>query len=83
MYLPGFLCGPKDFALLRALTQDLQHFNATTGEGMISWSAHLKFENPAFSPTFQALVRRMEDYFDVEVLASRLNFCTYVPVYVG
>jgi hypothetical protein len=36
----------KDFALLQALSRDLEK---NAGEGMINWSKHLKHENPAFS----------------------------------
>lgn len=35
---------------------------------MINWSQHFKHENPDFSATFQAIVTKMADYFDVEVL---------------
>eukprot|EP00300_Choanocystis_sp_HF-7_P008156 c15752_g1_i4.p1 GENE.c15752_g1_i4~~c15752_g1_i4.p1 ORF type:complete len:233 (+),score=42.43 c15752_g1_i4:27-701(+) len=71
IYLPSFFCGPKDFDLLQQLTQDIA---AQEGEGMVNWSQHLKHENPTFSPTFQRIIARLEEYFDVEVLATRLNF---------
>jgi len=76
VYLPGFLCAPKDYSVLKALTSDLQNCPATTegGGGMVNWSQHLKFENPDFSPTFRQLLARLDAYFDVEILATRLNF---------
>ena len=37
-------------------------------------SQHLKFENPSFSATFTSVVNRMAEFFDVNVLATRLNF---------
>lgn len=75
VYLPSFCCPPTDFSILRALTRDLQQCQATTGgEGMVNWSQHLKFENPDFSPTFRQLLARLDAYFDVEILATRLNF---------
>ena len=37
-------------------------------------SQHLKHEDPDFSPAFQGVVRRMSEYFDVDVFATRLNF---------
>jgi len=41
---------------------------------MVNWSKHLKHENPDFSPTFNQIITKMANYFDVEVYASRLNF---------
>ena len=41
---------------------------------MVQWSRHSKHENPEFSETFREIVRRMSEYFDVEVYATRLNY---------
>jgi len=41
---------------------------------MINWSKHFKHENPDFSPTFNEIIEKMSNYFDVEVYATRLNF---------
>jgi len=71
IYLPHFLCGKEDFTLMKNLSNDLQ---SNAGEAMTNWSQHLKHENPDFSPTFQEIVKRMADYFDVDVFATRLNF---------
>ncbi|ELR23921.1 uncharacterized protein ACA1_074880 [Acanthamoeba castellanii str. Neff] len=60
IYLPNFFCGAKDFALLQSLSRDLEK---DAGEGMINWSKHLKHENPAFSPTFNDIIKKMADYF--------------------
>ena len=38
IYLPGWLCEPGDFALLLALTRELQAYSERTGTGMINWS---------------------------------------------
>jgi hypothetical protein len=35
---------------------------------------HLKWENPDFSPTFRRVLDRLEGHFDVDILATRLNF---------
>ncbi|GAB5036095.1 oxoglutarate iron-dependent oxygenase [Nannochloropsis oceanica] len=75
IYLPGFLCAANDFSILKGLTRDLQYCPASKeGGGFVTWSQHLKFENPGFSPTFQQLLARLDAYFDVEILATRLNF---------
>jgi len=41
---------------------------------MVNWSKHFKHENPTFSSTFQNIIKQLQDYFDVEVYATRLNF---------
>lgn len=41
------------------------------GEGMIDWSRHLKHENPSFSETFNAIVARLSDHFDVGAACGR------------
>jgi hypothetical protein len=78
VYLPGFICGPKDFSTLKALTGDLQHCldarREEEGGRMVHWSQHLKFENPDFSHTFNGVLDQLDHYFDVEILATRLNF---------
>jgi hypothetical protein len=77
IYLPGFFCAAKDFGLLAALTRDLEAHAATNNEEgdssgkLINWSQHLKHENPDFSPTFQGILKRMDEYFDVEIIATR------------
>jgi hypothetical protein len=75
IYLPGFLCPSTDYTLLKDLTADLQNYgHDASGSSFINWSQHLKFENPSFSPTFQSILARLEAYFNVEILATRLNF---------
>lgn len=71
IYLPGFLCEAGDYSLLQSLTRDLKAYSEQTGAGLIHWSQHLKFEDPDFSPTFRTILRRLELYFDVEILATR------------
>lgn len=71
VYLPNFLCTSNDFSILTALTEDLKK---NRDDKMTNWSKHFKHENPDFSPTFQDIVNKMADYFDLEVYATRLNF---------
>mmetsp|Transcript_47878 Transcript_47878/g.89175 ORF Transcript_47878/g.89175 Transcript_47878/m.89175 type:complete len:440 (+) Transcript_47878:48-1367(+) len=72
IYLPGFFGGGHaDLGVMQGLTNDLQNFGR---EGMVDWSKHLKFDNPEFSPTFQNVIHQLDQHFDVEILASRLNF---------
>ncbi|KAL6072074.1 Fe2OG dioxygenase domain-containing protein [Balamuthia mandrillaris] len=71
IYLPQFLCAAEDYTLLQSLAKEL-----ADGEdhSMINWSKHLKHENPSFSNSFNCIIQKMADYFDVEVYATRLNF---------
>jgi len=71
IYLPHFFCENDNFAYLKSLSDDLQK---NAGEAMINWSQHLKHENPDFSDTFREIIKKMADYFDVDVFATRLNF---------
>ncbi|KAL8455809.1 hypothetical protein Emag_000383 [Eimeria magna] len=41
--------------------------------GLCRWSKHLKHENPEGFPTFQKVVRRLSQHFDLEVYATRMN----------
>jgi hypothetical protein len=70
-YLTEFLCEEKDFTLLEQLALDLKNNEASS---MIKWSKHQKYEDPTFSKTFNSIVARLSEYFDLEVLATRLNF---------
>ena len=73
-YVPGLLCGDKDFKIIEKLAVDLEVSARASNGGMIEWSKHLKHENPTFSPAFKMVVDHMARHFDVEVFASRLNF---------
>ena len=56
---------------------DGQNSQNSTDQGkvnIINWSKHLKMENPDFSLTFQEILDKMSDYFDVDIFATRLNF---------
>jgi len=71
IYLPNFMSPKYNYAILKTLAYELE---AGLSNGMVSWSRHLKHEDPTFSPTFKAVIQQLSYYFDVEVFASRLNF---------
>ena len=74
VYIENFLCALDDTAIFDRLKAELTaHAEATGGDGMVSWSRHMKHEDPAFSATFQAVAATIAAYFDVEMFASRLN----------
>lgn len=68
-YLRGWSCKETDLTLLQKLSQDLKN----SGSSVVAWSKHLKLEGPEFSPTFNALIKKLSSYFDVEVYATRMN----------
>lgn len=56
------------------LIDDQGSQNSQGKVNVINWSKHLKMENPDFSPTFQEILDKMSNYFDVDIFATRLNF---------
>lgn len=78
VYIEHFLCGSSDFSILKRLKDELTAHAISqgdgSGDGMVSWSKHMKHEDPSFSPTFQSIAATLAAYFDVEVFASRLNY---------
>ena len=70
IYLPNFFCEINNYDILLRLVDELKNNNS----GMISWSKHMKYENPDFSPTFNEIIQKMSDYFDTEIYHTRMNF---------
>lgn len=66
-YLPHFLVAADDFSIFEQLEKEMK-------DNMVTWNRHAKHEDPTFSPTFNWVIERMADHFNVEVLATRLNY---------
>eukprot|EP00397_Hematodinium_sp_SG-2012_P050780 GEMP01059194.1.p1 GENE.GEMP01059194.1~~GEMP01059194.1.p1 ORF type:complete len:233 (+),score=46.87 GEMP01059194.1:82-780(+) len=66
IYHPNFACAQDDYSLFNAIKSELP-------PETIDWSRHLKHENPELSSTFTGLQRKIEEYFDFDVFAWRLN----------
>lgn len=45
-------------------------------DNLINWSKHYKIENPESSELFNLLVNKLAAYFNINVLATRLNYYT-------
>jgi hypothetical protein len=69
IYLPNGICKTDDLSLLQVLVHDLEQHNGQ----IVQWSRHLKYENPQFSKTFNDIVQKMADRFNVQVFATRMN----------
>lgn len=68
IYLPNFFCKKDDMQTVIKLKEEI------ASQAPISWSKHLKYENPEFSQTFNEIVNGMAKYFSVKVLHTRLNY---------
>lgn len=67
IYLPHFLTPASDLTIFNQLEKEMK-------DHVVAWNKHTKHEDPTFSPTFNSIVQRMADHFNVEVLATRLNY---------
>jgi len=71
IYLPNYFCSIDNLTLFNKLIEEI---DTNTDFGLVKWSKHFKHENPTFSETFNDIIKRMADYFKVEVLQTRLNY---------
>eukprot|EP00938_MAST-03A_sp_MAST-3A-sp1_P002842 g2842.t1 len=66
-----------DLSMFRSLAKELVDYQTKNKDedevGVIKWSRHLKHENPTHSKTFANVIRMFEEYFDLEIHATRLN----------
>jgi hypothetical protein len=69
-YIPNFICKTNDMTIYNNLKKELEENN----NNMIQWSKHFKYEDPTFSKTFNEIINKMADYFNVDVMATRLNY---------
>mgnify|MGYP001240530347 CR=1 FL=1 len=68
IYLPNYFCATDNTIIFENLKKEID-FN-----GMVNWSKHFKHENPTFSKTFNEIVDKMANHFNVEVIQTRLNY---------
>lgn len=71
-YLPNLLCKTDDLIFFNNLYEEL----FKNLDNITEWSKHHKIDNPTDSNTFNKIVRCLEKYFNIQVLATRLNFYT-------
>ena len=53
--------------------KDINTMKGLEDTNLVSWSKHLKHEDPTFSVTFNSLVKMMSKHFDCDAFATRLN----------
>lgn len=67
-YIPNFFCKTNDFTIFDKIMEELSE------NKIIIWSKHKKYENPEISKTFQEVVKKMAEYFNVNIMQTRLNY---------
>jgi len=72
MYLPNLICNKDDLTLFNKLNNELLN----NCDNIVDWSQHHKIDNPTNSKTFNNIIKCLETYFNINVLASRLNYYT-------
>jgi hypothetical protein len=72
-YHKGMVCDKFDYQLIDQLLDELE---AHQTSAPIVWNHHFKYDDPTFSPTFHLITQLLGEYFDLEVLATRLNIYT-------
>jgi alkylated DNA repair dioxygenase AlkB len=68
IYIPTWLCQKQDQKYFDTIMKELEDSE------MIQWSRHFKYENPQFSTTFNEIISKLSDFFQVDILATRLNY---------
>ena len=72
-----FVCRHDDFEMFKDLAKELVEYQMKNKDedevGVIKWSKHLKHENPTHSKTFAKVIRMFDEYFDLDIHATRLN----------
>ncbi|KAK7201429.1 2OG-Fe(II) oxygenase superfamily [Novymonas esmeraldas] len=78
VYIHNFICDAADTRLYDALKSELVAATGATmagAGGLIEWSKHQVFENPTdISATFADIIAMLDEYFDLDVYATRLNY---------
>ncbi|ARF10970.1 2OG-FeII oxygenase superfamily protein [Hokovirus HKV1] len=69
IYLPNFICETNNYDYFDKIKKELE-----PETNVIQWSKHYKFENPEFSKTFNEIIEKIKNHFNVEVLCTRLNY---------
>jgi hypothetical protein len=69
-YVPNFFCKSNDFEIFNKLKIEIQTSNAE----LVNWSKHFKYENPDISETFNMIVNKLAEHFNVEVIQTRMNY---------
>ena len=72
-YIPNLLCKTNDLTLFNNLEQELKEKE----KEIVNWSKHHKYENPDDLGTFDEIVKKLCNHFNVKPLHTRLNY--YLP----
>jgi hypothetical protein len=72
-YIPELVCKRNDLSLFKKLEEELK----LNVKDIVNWSKHHKYENPEGLETFDEIVKKLCDHFNVKPLHVRLNY--YFP----
>jgi hypothetical protein len=72
IYLPNVLCNINDRYFFDNIMNELINIKKE------EWSKHYKIDNPHESQTFNNIVDSLAEYFNINVLATRLNYYTEI-----
>jgi hypothetical protein len=70
IYLPNLLCDTNNKKIFNKILIELSEMKIE------EWSKHHKIDNPTESKTFNSIVNCLSKYFNIKVLATRLNYYT-------
>jgi hypothetical protein len=77
MYIPNLIAEKNDLKLFNQILDEINiDFESDDKSKLVNWSKHYKIENPENSLTFQKIVDEIASFFNVTVLATRLNYYT-------
>jgi len=69
-YYPNIICDNNDLSLFNRLNEEL----ISNSDKIIDWSKHHKLDNPTDSVTYNEIITCLKNYFNITVLATRLNY---------
>ena len=70
IYLPNLICDTNNKNLFNKIINELSNIKIE------EWSKHHKIDNPNDSQTFNNIIDSLSKYFNIKVLATRLNYYT-------
>lgn len=74
IYYQNFMCKKNDYKIFNSLKNELGINQEGMDNCFIDWSKHKKHPNPCISHTYQNIIEDLINFFDIEILETRLNY---------